>query len=218
MLQKAFDIRWLARQNRKDKIMNIVGIVIIFLIVAFIALSLVYVISKVNELESLTERLLTIKESDNDEYLIEGTSNFLFGGLQGKDLWDTLTNFPEQDKLSEQDLLKFQPVLEKHINHIVNKGYQDGISQSAESKPSSEMTISMLRGDVISWLPANEVSKLYSLAYKAATITPKNAESLANQISLAISTLFDDVDLDSTDLVDEILIKLKLFNHLPHLD
>jgi type II secretory pathway pseudopilin PulG len=195
--------------------MNIIGIVIIILIVAFIALSLVYVIGKVNELESLTERLLTIKESDSDEYLREGTSN-LFAGLQGKDLWHAVTNFAEQDNLSEQDLLKFQPVLEKHINHIINKGYQDGINQSAESKPSNEMTISMLRGDVISWIPASEASKLYSFAYKAATISPERAESLANQISQAISTLFDIMDLNSVDFVDEILIKLKLFNHKPH--
>jgi hypothetical protein len=197
--------------------MSNLGLLFLCLVVSLIVVMLVFVIGKVSELESLTERLLDNKtfSSENVQPNSSG-SDEEFDLLQGKSLWDALVNDAQDSPNWADRKKKYAYLFEKHVKHVINNGYQDGLVQSTKKYPPNELVLNMLRGDVTSWLPTLESNALYDLAYAASNVMLSDASSLADNVSNLIFGLSNQVTFDGTVLNEEVLVSLRLLSESNH--
>mgnify|MGYP006116536361 CR=1 FL=1 len=197
--------------------MSNLGLLFLCLVVSLIVVMLVFVIGKVSELESLTERLLDNKtfSSENVQPNSSG-SDEEFDLLQGKSLWDALVNDAQDSPDWADRKKKYAYLFEKHVKHVINNGYQDGLVQNTKKYPPNELVLNMLRGDITSWLPTLESNALYDLAYAASNVMLSDASSLADNVSNLIFGLSNQVTFDGTVLNEEVLVSLRLLSESNH--
>ena len=193
--------------------MNTFGILFLCLVVFLIVVMLIFVIGKISELESLTERLLDNKTfSSENAQLNNSGSHEESDLLQGQSLWNSMVNNVQDSPEWADRKKKYEYVFDKHVKHVINMGYQDGLVQSTKKYPSNELVLNMLRGDITSWLPTLESNALYDLAYAASSVMQSDASSLANAVSNLIFGLSDQLAFDGTVLNEEVLVRLKLLS------
>jgi hypothetical protein len=174
---------------------------------------LIFVIGKISELESLTERLLDNKTfSSENAQLNNSGSHEESDLLQGQSLWNSMVNNVQDSPEWADRKKKYEYVFDKHVKHVINMGYQDGLVQSTKKYPSNELVLNMLRGDITSWLPTLESNALYDLAYAASNVMQSDASSLADAVSNLIFGLSDKLAFDGTVLNEEVLVRLKLLS------
>ncbi|MDB2328744.1 hypothetical protein N9V40_02215 [Pseudomonadales bacterium] len=191
--------------------MNTFGILFLCLVVFLIVVMLIFVIGKISELESLTERLLDNKTfSSENAQLNNSGSHEESDLLQGQSLWNSMVNNVQDSPEWADRKKKYEYVFDKHVKHVINMGYQDGLVQSTKKYPSNELVLNMLRGDITSWLPTLESNALYDLAYAASNVMQSDAPSLADAVSNLIFGLNDQLVFDGTVLNEEVLVRLKL--------
>jgi hypothetical protein len=193
--------------------MNTFGILFLCLVVFLIVVMLIFVIGKISELESLTERLLDNKTfSSENAQLNNSGSHEESDLLQGQSLWNSMVNNVQDSPEWADRKKKYEYVFDKHVKHVINMGYQDGLVQSTKKYPSNELVLNMLRGDITSWLPTLESNALYDLAYAASNVMQSDASSLADAVSNLIFGLSDKLAFDGTVLNEEVLVRLKLLS------
>lgn len=192
--------------------MSNVGLLFLCVVVSLIVGMLIFVIEKVSELESLTEKLVDNKTASSESAQAKIESDEDFDHLQGKPLWGALVNGPQDSSDSADRRKKYEYLFEKHVKHVIDKGYEDGLVQGAKKHPPNEVVFSMLRGDVTSWLPTSESNALYDLAYAASNVMRSDASSLADNVSNLIFGLSNQVALDGTVLNQEVLVRLRLLS------
>ena len=192
--------------------MNTFGILFICLVVFLIVVMLIFVIGKISELEGLTERLLDNKTFNSENAQLNNSgSNEESDPLQGQSLWDSMVNNVQDSPEWADRKKKYEFIFQKHVKHVINMGYQDGLVQSTKKYPSNELVLNMLRGDITSWLPPLESNGLYDFAYAASNFMQSDASSLANAVSNLIFGLSNQLALDGTELKEEVLVRLKLY-------
>jgi hypothetical protein len=192
--------------------MNTFGILFICLVVFLIVVMLIFVIGKISELEGLTERLLDNKTFNSENAQLNNSgSNEESDLLQGQSLWDSMVNNVQDSPEWADRKKKYEFIFQKHVKHVINMGYQDGLVQSTKKYPSNELVLNMLRGDITSWLPPLESNRLYDFAYAASNVMQSDASSLANAVSNLIFGLSNQLALDGTELKEEVLVRLKLY-------
>ena len=151
--------------------MNTFGILFICLVVFLIVVMLIFVIGKISELEGLTERLLDNKTFNSENAQLNNSgSNEESDPLQGQSLWDSMVNNVQDSPEWADRKKKYEFIFQKHVKHVINMGYQDGLVQSTKKYPSNELVLNMLRGDITSWLPPLESNELYDFAYAASNV------------------------------------------------
>jgi hypothetical protein len=192
------------------------GLLFLCLVVSLIVVMLIFVIEKVSELENLTETLVNNKTSTSENVQPNSGSHEELDHLQGKSLWDAMVNDAEDSPDWADRKKKYEYLFEKHVKHVIDKGYQDGLVQSIKKYPPNELVLNMLRGDVTSWLPTLESNALYDLAYAASNVMRSDASSLAGTVSNLIFDLSNQVTLDGTVLNEEVLVRLKLLGGSTH--
>jgi hypothetical protein len=170
----------------------VLGLVIALAIVVL----LLYVVSRVSRLEDVTNAVLERSINSSASLPSADTSQTLpFRGLSGKQLWDNITG--GQQKLDETELEevreRYEIVLKKHIQSLVQAGYGDAAFGAAKNNPSSSKAISTLRGKVTSWIPPQHSAALYNAAFDLGhSSTDSDKDRIAQAIDETVRTLFEE--------------------------
>ena len=128
----------------------------------FLATLVAYLISKVNELELKTSNLLKSNQTHKKE------NNDVFGGLQGKQLWDAwqVAVSTSVDELGlDRDRDRLMMLLELHVRELVAAGKASGLS-SASDTLGDLVTLKTLRGDFQSYLPTSFTESFFACGKK----------------------------------------------------
>lgn len=122
--------------------------VIILFALASVAILIIYLIDRVNNLQRYT-RLLQPNKAEEEG----GTGPF--GELSGQKLWDAVSGVPPEgwDKTSI-DLIRnrYQLVLRKHLEELFLEGLHNA-QAGTQSIPLPSRVVQTLRGPVESWIP-----------------------------------------------------------------
>ena len=98
--------------------MNTVGILFLCLVVFLIVVMLIFVIGKISELESLTERLLDNKTFSSENAQLNNSGSYEESDLlQGQSLWDSMVNNVQDSPEWADRKKKYEYVFEKHVKH-----------------------------------------------------------------------------------------------------
>ena len=132
----------------------LLGIILLVLII--------YLISRVNELEA---RAFSNQTPAATEKKTENEPQKVFAGLSGRELWDewvSMANGGDDQYGIKGDRDRFLALLELHIRSLIKTGVEHGASGTNEP-PSNPLKITMLRGEFESYLPSSQAGRLYTL-------------------------------------------------------
>ena len=124
---------------------------VMFILCVCLAALVAYLISKVNELELKTSNLLTSNQTQNS------SSNDVFQGLRGKQLWDAwqvVVSTSVDDLGLDRDRDRLMMLLELHVRELVAVGKDRALSPTSDT-PGDVITLKTLRGDFQSYLPTS---------------------------------------------------------------
>ena len=133
----------------------LLGIILLILII--------YLISRVNDLEA--KAFSQQGTASSAEKKTENEPQKVFGGLSGRQLWDewvSIANGADDQYGIKGDRDRFLALLELHVRSLIKTGMEHGASSTNE-QPSNPLTIKMLRGEFESYLPSSQASRLYEL-------------------------------------------------------
>ena len=133
----------------------LLGIVLLVLII--------YLISRVNDLEA--KAFSQQGTASSAEKKTENEPQKVFGGLSGRQLWDewvSIANGGDDQYGIKGDRDRFLALLELHIRSVIKTGMEHGAA-GANEQPSNPLKIKMLRGEFESYLPSSQASRLYEL-------------------------------------------------------
>ena len=133
----------------------LLGVVVLILII--------YLISRVNDLEA--KAFSSQGTANPAEKKTENESQKVFGGLSGRQLWDewvSIANGGDDQHGIKGDRDRFLALLELHIRSVIKTGMEHGAA-GANEQPSNPLKIKMLRGEFESYLPSSQASRLYEL-------------------------------------------------------
>ena len=133
----------------------LLGIVVLVLII--------YLISRVNDLEA--KAFSSQGTANPAEKKTENESQKVFGGLSGRQLWDewvSIANGGDDQYGIKGDRDRFLALLELHVRSVIKTGMEHGAA-GANEQPSNPLKIKMLRGEFESYLPSSQASRLYEL-------------------------------------------------------
>ena len=179
----------------------LLGIVLLILII--------YLISRVNDLEA---KAFSIQGTTNSaEKKSENESQKVFGGLSGRQLWDewvSIANGGDDQYGIKGDRERFLALLELHVRSVIKTGMEHGAA-GANEQPSNPLKIKMLRGEFESYLPSSQASRLYELgrelgasedAQQRATLREALAETV-DAVSMGIDAGSSFVDSAMRDVL-----------------
>ena len=133
----------------------LLGIVVLVLII--------YLISRVNDLEA--KAFSSQGTANPAEKKTENEPQKVFGGLSGRQLWDewvSIANGGDDQYELKGDRDRFLALLELHVRSVIKTGMEHGAA-GANEQPSNPLKIKMLRGEFESYLPSSQASRLYEL-------------------------------------------------------
>ena len=179
----------------------LLGIVVLVLII--------YLISRVNDLEA--KAFSSQGTANPAEKKTENESQKVFGGLSGRQLWDewvSIANGGDDRYGVKGDRDRFLALLELHIRSVIKTGMEHGAA-GANEQPSNPLKIKMLRGEFESYLPSSQASRLYELgrelgasedAQQRATLREALAETV-DAVSMGIDAGSSFVDSAMRDVL-----------------
>ena len=166
-----------------------------------IIILLLYITGRMGKLEEVTRNIL---KSKNESSIVEPASGSKnkpsenSDDLQGKELWDALTgrNTDIEAENIESVRQRYEIILKKHIQILLQSGYSDSQSGGIKKNPGNLDSINTLRGSVQSWLPSEHCAVLYNSGYELANTDEKSDQDrLRMSIDDSIAALFDQVKL-----------------------
>ena len=140
---------------------------VILVLCIFLAGLVAYLISKVNELELRTSNLLVSNQTHNK------ANNDVFGGLQGKQLWDAwqvVVNTSVDELGLDRDRDRLIMLLELHVRELVAAGKVSGISPSSDTQ-GDVVTLKTLRGNFQSYLPTSFTERFVACGKKLGSVS-----------------------------------------------
>ena len=179
----------------------LLGIVVLVLII--------YLISRVNDLEA--KAFSSQGTANPAEKKTENESQKVFGGLSGRQLWDewvSIANGGDDQYGIKGDRDRFLALLELHVRSVIKTGMEHGAA-GANEQPSNPLKIKMLRGEFESYLPSSQASRLYELgrelgasedAQQRATLREALAETV-DAVSMGIDAGSSFVDSAMRDVL-----------------
>ena len=179
----------------------LLGIVVLVLII--------YLISRVNDLEA--KAFSSQGTANPAEKKTENESQKVFGGLSGRQLWDewvSIANGGDDQYGIKGDRERFLALLELHVRSVIKTGMEHGAA-GANEQPSNPLKIKMLRGEFESYLPSSQASRLYELgrelgasedAQQRATLREALAETI-DAVSMGIDAGSSFVDSAMRDVL-----------------
>ena len=177
-------------ENTVIAISLLLGIVLLVLII--------YLISRVNDLEARAFSNLT---SAPTEKKTEAEATKVFGGLSGRELWDewvAMANGGDDRYQIAGDRERFLALLELHIRSIIKTGMEHGAA-GVNEPPSNPLKIKMLRGEFESYLPSSQANRLYALGRElGASEDSQQRASLAAAVRETIDAVSMGIDAGSS--------------------
>lgn len=177
-------------ENTVIAISLLLGIVLLILII--------YLISRVNDLEARAFSNLT---ATSGEKKTEAEPQKVFGGLSGRELWDewvAMANGAEDQYRITGDRERFLALLELHIRSLIKTGMEHG-GTGVNEPPSNPLKIKMLRGEFESYLPSSQAGRLYALGRElGASEDSQQRASLAAAIRETIDAVSMGIDAGSS--------------------
>ena len=179
----------------------LLGIVVLVLII--------YLISRVNDLEA--KAFSSQGTANPAEKKTENESQKVFGGLSGRQLWGewvSIANGGDDQYGIKGDRERFLALLELHVRSVIKTGMEHGAA-GANEQPSNPLKIKMLRGEFESYLPSSQASRLYELgrelgasedAQQRATLREALAETV-DAVSMGIDAGSSFVDSAMRDVL-----------------
>lgn len=179
----------------------LLGIVVLVLII--------YLISRVNDLEA--KAFSSQGTANPAEKKTENEPQKVFGGLSGRQLWDewvSIANGGDDQYGIKGDRERFLALLELHVRSVIKTGMEHGAA-GANEQPSNPLKIKMLRGEFESYLPSSQASRLYELgrelgasedAQQRATLREALAETV-DAVSMGIDAGSSFVDSAMRDVL-----------------
>ena len=179
----------------------LLGIVVLVLII--------YLISRVNDLEA--KAFSSQGTANPAEKKTENESQKVFGGLSGRQLWDewvSIANGGDDQYGIKGDRERFLALLELHVRSVIKTGMEHGAA-GANEQPSNPLKIKMLRGEFESYLPSSQANRLYELgrelgasedAQQRATLREALAETV-DAVSMGIDAGSSSVDSAMRDVL-----------------
>ena len=179
----------------------LLGIVVLVLII--------YLISRVNDLEA--KAFSSQGTANPAEKKTENESQKVFGGLSGRQLWDewvSIANGGDDRYGVKGDRDRFLALLELHVRSVIKTGMEHGAA-GANEQPSNPLKIKMLRGEFESYLPSSQANRLYELgrelgasedAQQRATLREALAETV-DAVSMGIDAGSSFVDSAMRDVL-----------------
>jgi hypothetical protein len=147
-----------------------------------IVVLIIYLIDRVNRIESMAGTLGTAGEQKPP----------LFGNLSGKKLWDVVSGKPTEgwDKMAVDQLRnRYQPVLRKQVEELFADGLRDG-QQGVPFPINNPRVVTTLRGSVESWLPNQSASAIYQVGFERARAQADALPGLRQRLDDAVNGLF----------------------------
>lgn len=173
---------------------TLIILTVVILSSSAITVLVLYAIGKIRNLEEATNALMAKAPSPNSERK-RGAGPF--NGLQGKVLWEILTekNIPSDVRRSDIDLFREQyaPVLLKTIKTIFSEGASDHKFGKPRSTPKNERPIKTLRHSIDSWLPSHELSILYNTGYDSVSAESHELSRLRATLEEVIGGLYSSI-------------------------
>jgi hypothetical protein len=178
--------------------------IVILFAVAAIAILIVYLIDRVNNLQRLTRLLQPDAPSTGAPTEAEGP----FGDLAGQRLWAALSGVPTEGwDQTALDLVRnrYTLVLRKHIEDLFYEGLMHG-KAGTQLIPSPSRSIRTLRGTVESWIPVEHAMTIYKAGLDVATGPPETLAAVRNSLDAAVDGLFNAVSIKLARPMSETLI------------
>mgnify|MGYP001224679846 FL=1 len=168
----------------------LLGIVLLILII--------YLISRVNDLEA---KAFSFQSATSSEKKTETDSQKVFGGLNGRQLWDewvAMANGGEDRFGIRGDRDRFLALLELHIRSLIKTGIEHG-SNGINEPPSNPLKIKMLRGEFESYLPSSQAGRLYEIGCDlGVSDDPQQQAALVAALTETVDAISMGIDAGST--------------------
>ena len=168
----------------------LLGIVLLILII--------YLISRVNDLEA---KAFSFQSATSSEKKTETDSQKVFGGLNGRQLWDewvAMANGGEDRFGIRGDRDRFLALLELHIRSLIKTGIEHG-SKGINEPPSNPLKIKMLRGEFESYLPSSQAVRLYEIGCDlGVSDDPQQQAALVAALTETVDAISMGIDAGST--------------------
>lgn len=168
----------------------LLGIVLLILII--------YLISRVNDLEAKAFSNLNAATSEKKT---ETEPQKIFAGLDGRQLWDewaAMANGADDRHGIKNDRDRFLALLELHIRSIIKTGMEHGATGESEP-PSNPLKIKMLRGEFESYLPSSQAARLYELGKElGASEDPQQRAALGAALAETVDAVSMGIDAGSS--------------------
>ncbi len=181
----------------------LLGLVAIALLV--IILLIVYLTSKVNDLEKETLSMASrLQEAAQQSAGVQGP----FAGMSGQTLWDALCGSPPENidaARLEEVRQRYEPVLVKHIQSLFEEGRVDG-QMGASGSPKNKQKINVLRGSVESWLPQEACNAIYQCGMDAIVKPASEADIVRVMLDDVCSSLYAKVGLEMRQAFSDLLM------------
>ena len=132
------------------EVLLIIMLLVLFLIVFAL---LFYLLRKTSELEKIAKQRRVVPLAKKGGPLL---------GLLGKEIWDTLSDQLVSSERNTEVRKRYAYILQRHIEGIVEQGIYDARKGILE-EPRPEASIGGTKGEVLSWIPAKYVKRLYNL-------------------------------------------------------
>jgi hypothetical protein len=177
--------------------------IIILFALASVAILIIYLIDRVNNLQRYTRLLQPDKSAD------DGSSG-PFGDLAGQKLWDAVSGVPIEgwDQTSiELVRNRYQLVLKKHVEETFSEGLHNAQS-GIQSIPLPSRIIQTLRGPVESWIPVESAIAIYKAGSDRARAQESDLPKVRKGLDDAVLAVFAAAGIQLSRPVSEHLIPL----------
>ena len=168
----------------------LLGIVLLVLII--------YLISRVNDLEAKAFSNLNAATSEKKT---ETEPQKIFAGLDGRQLWDewaAMANGADDRHGIKNDRDRFLALLELHIRSIIKTGMEHGATGESEP-PSNPLKIKMLRGEFDSDRPSSQAARLYEVGKElGASEDPQQRAALGAALAETVDAVSMGIDAGSS--------------------
>lgn len=181
----------------------LLGIVAIALLV--IILLIVYLTSKVNDLEKETLSMVSrLQAATQQSTAVQGP----FAGLSGQALWDAVCGSPPEGidaARMDEVRQRYEQVLAKHIQSLFWEGSTDG-QMGASGTPKNKQRIKAQRGSVESWLPQEACNAIYQCGVDSVTKPAPELEVVRIMLDDSCTSLFARAGLELRQAFSEQLM------------
>jgi hypothetical protein len=180
--------------------------IIILLSVAAVAILVVYLIDRVNNLQRLTR----LMQPDSAAMNNPPEANGPFGDLSGQRLWEALAGVPTEgwdETAIELVRNRYALVLRKHVEDLFYEGLMHARG-GTQQVPSASRPVRTLRGVVESWIPIEHAMTLYKAGWDKQSARPETLASLRKSLDAAVEGLFNAVSIKLPRPMSEHLIPM----------